>query len=105
MASRRTHPYAGARLPVALPVLADSVYPISSVVPVDNINKASGGFISLANHLASPALALRADDLPAGSSRRGGGHPVLHNLAQRCQRNGAVVEHSRVEVTNVIGGP
>jgi hypothetical protein len=54
MASRRIHPYAGARLPVVLPVLADSVYPISSVVPVDNSNKTSGGFISLANHLGQP---------------------------------------------------
>ncbi len=69
MASRRTHPDAGARVPVALPVLADSVYPISSVFPVDNINKASGGFISLANHLASPALAWRAGDRwPAGEA-------------------------------------
>jgi hypothetical protein len=71
MASRRTHPYAGARVPVALPVLADSVYPISSVFPVDNVNKASGGFISLANHLASPELAPRADDRwPAGQAGR-----------------------------------
>ena len=59
MASRRTHPYAGARVPVALPVLADSVYPISSVFPVENNNKARGGFISLANHLASPTRSLR----------------------------------------------
>lgn len=58
-------------MPVALPVLADSAYPISSVFPVDNFNKARGGFISLANHLASPALALRADDRwPAGQAGR-----------------------------------
>jgi hypothetical protein len=62
MASRRTHPDAGARVPVVLPVLADSVYPISSVIPVDKTNKVSRAFISLANHLASPALALRTDD-------------------------------------------
>ena len=71
MASRRTHPYAGARVPVALPVLADSVYPISSVFPVENNNKARGGFISLANHLTSPELAPRADDgCPAGLAGR-----------------------------------
>jgi hypothetical protein len=60
MASRRTHPYAGARVPVALPVLADSVYPISSVFPVDNLNKAGGGFISLANHLGQHASGMEA---------------------------------------------
>jgi hypothetical protein len=88
MASRRTHPDAGARVPVVLPVLADSVYPISSVIPVDKANKVSRVFISLANHLTwarrwpyGPAT------LPAGSSRRGGGHPILHNLAQHCRRN------------------
>jgi hypothetical protein len=71
MASRRTHPYPGVRVPVALPVLADSVYPISSVFPVDNNNKASGGFISLANHLASPELAPRAGEKwPAGQAGR-----------------------------------
>jgi len=59
MASRRTHPYAGARVPVLLPVLADSAYPISSVVPVDKSNKVSRAFISLANHLASPTRSLR----------------------------------------------
>jgi hypothetical protein len=57
MASRRIHPYAGARVPVVLPVLADSVYPISSFDPVNTSNKAGRGFISLANHLTlGPAL-------------------------------------------------